>query len=77
MPFYNYENIKTGDIWSEERKMSEMMNGVDNLNIRILPSTPILGDPSIHTLSARKREKDFSKIIERVKRKNNPNARHL
>lgn len=40
MPTYTYKNTKTGEEWSEFRFISEMEDGVDGVEVIILPSAP-------------------------------------
>lgn len=60
MPLYTYENLETGETWTEFRKMDDRLNGVDGKKIILCLTAPKQMDPS---LSTKKGQDFYDKVI--------------
>lgn len=68
MPYYTYVNPKTGETWQEFRKIAEMEDGVDGVNVALVPSAPAFGDPTLMSRQARENSKKFQNRLAEIKK---------
>lgn len=68
MPYYTYRNPKTGEEWSEFRRIADMEAGVDGINVELVLSAPVMGDPTLLNSAAKENGRKMENRLAEIKK---------